>query len=61
MTGKLEKAYINCGRTCSSWESVVDPESSEVDGYQKIGQYIPKGTVEYDHFNAILTHIFIYG
>jgi len=40
------------------WKIGVDPESSEVYGYQKVGprQYIPKGTVEHDHFNIIRIH-----
>lgn len=36
------------------WKSGVDPQSSEVYGYQKVGKYIPKGTVEHDHCNVSL-------
>jgi len=32
------------------WKGVVDSESSEVNGDQKIGPYIIKGTVKHDHF-----------
>jgi hypothetical protein len=39
------------------WKGGIDPESSEVHGYQKVGPYIPKGTVEHDHFSVILIHI----
>ena len=38
------------------WKSGIDPESSEVYGYQKVGQSTPIGTVEHHHFNIIRIH-----
>ena len=39
------------------WKCGVDPESSEVYGYQNVGPwYISKGTVEHNHCNVILIH-----
>jgi hypothetical protein len=38
------------------WKSGIDPECSEVYGYQKFWPYILKGTVEHDQCSVILIH-----
>jgi len=40
------------------WKSSVDSESSEVDGDQKLGPYIIKGTVKHNHLNVGIIHAF---